>query len=237
MTNHQTSAPRGPGAAGSYLAEMAAGGYDADAVGPFHLHMVPWLLARAGVRRDATVVDIGAGQGHGLIPLRRAGWTDLVAVDREELNFARFRDELGARALCCDVATEPLPLDSASVDAILSLHLIEHLHDPALLLGECARVLRPDGCLFLVTPDWRKQLREFYRDPTHVRPYDKVSIARLLRAHGFDVDVHSWKSAFGLGRLQAYRWLPRLGMIGSDLLAVARPRASASSHVPFAKSA
>ncbi len=206
---------------------MAAGGYSPDAVGPFHAHMIPWLFERHGVARDAAVVDVGAGQGHGLIPLHRAGWRNLVAVDRDPLHFERFRAELGFRTFECDVEHEPLPLESASVDAVLMMHLIEHLFDPNHVLGELFRVLRGGGVLFVVTPDWRKQVKEFYRDPTHVRPYDKVAMARLLRAHSFEPTLHSWKSAWGLGRLQAYRWLPRLGLIGSDLLAVARrPRAA-----------
>lgn len=209
-------------AAAGYLSEMAAGGYDMDSIGPFHARMIPWLLEHSGVRREDTVVDIGAGQGHGLIPLHRAGWRSLIAVDRDAYNFERFEAELGFRTLRCDIEREPLALEGESVDAVMMMHLIEHLADPTHALSECFRVLRPGGSLFVVTPDWRKQLKEFYRDPTHVHPYDKQAMARLLRGHGFEASLHSWKAAFGLGRLQAYRWFPRLGMIGSDLLAVAR---------------
>lgn len=205
-----------------YLDEMARGGYRPEAVGPFHRRMVPWLLERHGVPREGTVVDVGAGQGHGLIPLAAAGWRDLVAVDRDPFNFERFRTELGCRTLRCDVAREPLSLPDASAAAVLSLHLIEHLPDPSLFLAEIHRILAPGAPLFLVTPDWRKQYKTFYRDPTHVRPYDRVSLARLLAMHGFESRVGAWKSAFGLGRIRAYRLWPRLGAIGSDLLAVAR---------------
>lgn len=204
-----------------YLKEMAAGGYAPETVGAFHLHMVPSLLEMHGVAQDATVADIGAGQGHGLIPLLRAGWTDLVAVDRDPFNLERFERELGFRAVQCDVERESLALEDDEVDAVLCLHLIEHLQSPDNLLQEVRRVLRPGGKLFLVTPDWRKQMRTFYRDPTHVRPYDRVSLERLLRMHELEVETSAWGSAFGLGRLQAYRHFPRLGLIGRDLLAVA----------------
>jgi hypothetical protein len=70
-------------------------------------------------------------------------------------------------------------------------------------------------------PDWRKQFKTFYRDPTHLRPYDKDSIARLLRVHNFNASVFSWGSAFGLGRLKSYIWFAKLGMIGQDILAIA----------------
>ena len=167
------------------------------------------------------MLDIGAGQGHGLIPLAAGGWTRLIAADRDPYNLEHFERELGFQTLVCDVERDPLDLETGGADAVLCLHLIEHLQEPGNLLREVARVLRPGGNLFLVTPDWRKQYRTFYRDPTHVRPYDKVALGRLLRMHAFDVQLHSWGSAFGLGRLQAYRRFPRLGMIGRDILAVA----------------
>lgn len=205
-----------------YLREMAEGGYRPESVGPFHRYMVPWILAREGIGRDATVLDVGAGQGHGLLPLAEAGFTDLVAADRDPYNLERFEREHGFRTLACDVEREPLALADASVDAVLCMHLIEHLQSPENLLREVRRVLRPGGTAFLVTPDWRKQVKTFYRDPTHVRPYDRVALERLLRMSGFDARVGSWGAAFGLGRLGTYRRFPRTGLIGRDLLAVAR---------------
>jgi SAM-dependent methyltransferase len=204
----------------SYLDEMAEQGYHMDSIGRFHEVMLPWLLGSHGIDRGATVLDIGAGHGHCLIPLHGAGWTRLVAVDVDARNFAAFRERFSIDGLRCDAASEPLPVPDATASAILCFHLIEHLPSPANLLAECSRVLRQGGKLFLVTPDWRKQYRTFWRDPTHLRPYDKESIARLLRMYGLQPQLHSWGSRFGLGHLGAYRWSPRLGMIGIDLLAV-----------------
>jgi hypothetical protein len=82
-------------------------------------------------------------------------------------------------------------------------------------------VLGKSRAIALVTPDWRKQYKTFWRDPTHVHPYDRESIARLLRMHGFrHVQTCAWGSAYGLGRMGAYRLLPRLGLIGRDLLSI-----------------
>ncbi|MCC6212793.1 MAG: class I SAM-dependent methyltransferase [Burkholderiales bacterium] len=213
----------------SYLDEMAEQGYHMDSIDSFHEVMVPWLLASQGVDRNATVIDIGAGHGHCLIPLHRSGWTRLLAVDIDDRNFTAFGDRFDIEGHRCDIATEPLPVVDASAGVILCFHLIEHLSSPSNLLAECARVLQPAGKLFLVTPDWRKQYRTFWRDPTHLRPYDKEAIARLLRMHGLQPELHSWGSRYGLGRLGAYRWSPRLGMIGADLLAVGTRQMNAAT--------
>jgi SAM-dependent methyltransferase len=204
----------------SYLGEMAEQGYSMDAIDDFHRFMLPWLLGSHGVDRAETVLDIGAGHGHCLVPLHDGGWSKLVALDVDSRNFAAFADKLGIESLLCDISRERIALADGSVGAVLCFNLIEHLPAPGNLLAECCRVLRPGGLLFLVTPDWRKQYRTFWRDPTHLRPFDKEAIARLFRMHGLQPRIHSWGSRFGLGRLRAYRASPALGMIGADLLAI-----------------
>ncbi|MHA1569000.1 MAG: class I SAM-dependent methyltransferase [Alphaproteobacteria bacterium] len=205
-----------------YLKEMAESGYAPHSVGPFHRHMIPWLLRHHGVDSSETVVDIGAGQGHALIPLREEGWRDLVAVDRDDWNFELFRAQYDIRTLRCDIASEKLALKDASAGAVVCMHVIEHLATPDMLLSEAWRVLKPGKHLFLVTPDWNKSVRTFWDDPTHRHPYSRRALARVLRMHGFDATVHGWNACYGMGRLQAYRLWPRLGMIGVQMLAVGR---------------
>lgn len=47
-----------------------------------------------------------------------------------------------------------LPFSSSCFDLVLSHSVIEHVHSAERYLQECARVLRPDGVLFLQTPPW-----------------------------------------------------------------------------------
>jgi len=204
----------------SYLKEMSDQGYNSERIGSFHEFMLPWLLSSNNVAKNECVVDIGAGLGHGLIPLHHKGWNRLVAVDVEEYNFPLFREKYGITTALCNITSQRLDLESESAGAVLCFHVIEHLQDPDILLKEIYRVLKSNGILFLVTPDWRKQYKSFWRDPKHVHPYDKISIARILRIYRFLPKVFSWNSRYGLGRIKAYRWFPRLGMIGEDLIAI-----------------
>ena len=209
----------------SYLREMAEQGYDPSSIGPFHRTMIPYVLALAGVKRDELVADVGAAQGHCIISAAQAGYSNLAVVDVEAQNFELFSTSYQIRCYLRDVEGDPLPFADNEVGAIVCFHLIEHLGKPDNFVREAFRSLKPNGVLALVTPDWRKQYKTFWRDPTHVHPYDKESISRLLRIQRFkEVRTHSWGSAYGLGRLEAYRWAPRLGMIGRDMLALAFKR-------------
>jgi SAM-dependent methyltransferase len=208
-----------------YLGEMSDQGYHAGAIGLFHKIMIPYLVRSMGIGAEDLVVDIGAGHGHALIPLFHAGFRNLVAVDREDVSFDLFAKKYGIGCCMCDLTKDRIPIGDGSVGGALCLHMIEHLSSPENLLREIVRILKPGGAFCIVTPDWRKQYRTFYRDPTHVRPYDREGIARLLRMYDFrSIEVGSWGSAWGLGRLGAYRFFPHLGMIGADLLARGRKR-------------
>lgn len=204
----------------AYLDEMSTQGYTTTSIGPFHRHMLPWLLQHYDIDRNSPVLDIGCGQGHTSLPLIEAGWREVHGVDRSDTSFATLSAR-GLKPVLCDVGTTSLPFPAESFGAVVSFHVVEHLNDTTLYISEARRVLRPGGRFFVVTPDWKKTYLSFWEDPTHVRPYDKVSISRLLRMHQFDVTTHSWAPRYGSGRVRAYRWWPKLGMIGRELLAVA----------------
>jgi len=76
-----------------------------------------------------------------------------------------------------------IPMDDESVDGILSTQVLEHVFEPARLMTEFRRVLKPDGALVLSLPF-------FY--PLHEQPYDfyrftEFAVRRLLDTTGFQV--------------------------------------------------
>ena len=206
-----------------YLQEMAENGYSLDDVGDYHRTMVPYLIKRAGIVSDDLVVDIGSASGHYLVPLFESGYKNLIAVDIDEYNFEKFNTEYGVKCYKANIETECLPLPDATVNAILAIHLIEHLNKPGLLLEESYRLLVTGGRIVFITPNWRKQVKIFWRDPTHVHPYDKVALARLVRSFGFKIEyIDNDGSRLGLDRLKLYRIFPWIGkIIGRDILLVA----------------
>lgn len=205
-----------------YLMEMAESGYNPSSMCSFHCFMMPYLMQRHCIEKNYVIADIGAGQGHGLIPLHNAGWKNLIAVDIDNLNFDLFKNKYGIDCHLCDINSQRLPFENESVDAVINFWVISSLKTPFNLLRESHRILKKGGIIFIVESDWKKELKVFWEDPMHIHPYDKVGIARLLRMYDFSPHVYSWGTAFGLGRLKIYRWLPALGMIGSAMLAVGR---------------
>ena len=80
--------------------------------------------------------------------------------------------------------------EPASVSAVTSFHVVEHVRIPQLLemIAVAFRVLEPGGRLILETPNPTNLLvgsATFYRDPTHLRPIHPDLLAFLVGEAGF----------------------------------------------------
>lgn len=78
-----------------------------------------------------------------------------------------------------------LPVHDASIDIAVSLAVIEHLGKPDNFVSEIFRCLKPGGIVYLSTPNFMLDWKNFYNDPTHVKPYTPVSLEELLRLNDF----------------------------------------------------
>jgi arsenite methyltransferase len=106
----------------------------------------------AEVPRGGVAADIGFGGGLGLqLLLDRVGADGVVhgielADDMLNRARSRFRRELGAGRLKLDNGSlTALPLDDASIDAVITLNTVYFISELDTACAELARVLRPGG--------------------------------------------------------------------------------------------
>ena len=114
----------------------------------------------------AKLLDAGCGLGYFTEAFRELG-IDAVGIDSE-----------------IDFEKDEFPFKE-QFDVVFTKSVIEHLNKPDNFISEIYKVLKPGGRVVVMTPDWQSQMRIFYNDYTHVRPYDKDSLKYLLEVYNF----------------------------------------------------
>lgn len=76
-----------------------------------------------------------------------------------------------------------LPLADASVDAVLSTQVLEHVADPRAHLDECHRVIRPGGRMLLSTHG----IMVYHPDPVDYWRWTCAGLQRIVAEAGFEV--------------------------------------------------
>jgi SAM-dependent methyltransferase len=76
---------------------------------------------------------------------------------------------------------KPLPIETASYDAVLLINVLEHVFEYRALLSECARVLRPGGKIVIIVPF----LFPYHASPNDFHRYSAETLARALGIAGF----------------------------------------------------
>lgn len=78
--------------------------------------------------------------------------------------------------------TKPLPFADASVEAIFTEHMVEQLTytESLALARECARVLRPDGVLRIVVPDFERYMRSYAEGDDFIETVHPGQLTPLL---------------------------------------------------------
>ena len=101
--------------------------------------------------RGQRLLNVGCGTGGFNRVAEQAGaiaWG--VDADPEAVDIGAARVPVG-RILCAEA--ESLPLPDRSFDVVYCFSTLEHVADPGRALSEMVRVLRPDGALYLHTPN------------------------------------------------------------------------------------
>lgn len=136
------------------------------------------------------LLDFGCGWGSVLNAARTAGWRATgIEVDERKVAFCK---EHGLDAVYGDLLARPFA--AGSFDAAIAEQVFEHLYAPVEYMAELHRVLKPRGLLYVAVPNFggiAAKLRgadwEYVHPASHVRYFDRASLADLANRCGFDV--------------------------------------------------
>jgi SAM-dependent methyltransferase len=142
------------------------------------------------VSPGARVLDIGCGPGG--TTLAYAPGRDVLATDSspESLRWARQRGLTVAAMDASRLAVAP-----QSVDAVVALDILEHVHDDAAVVREAYRTLRPGGVLVLTVPAYQFLWSNHDEAVGHLRRYTRRPLVKMVQESGFQITVGEYTMA------------------------------------------
>ena len=109
----------------------------------------PWILKR--LRTSSTVLDVGCGAGFLSNELALAGHK-VTGIDLSESSLAVAHRYDKTQTVTYTVANAfELPFPDESFDVLCAMDFLEHVEDPAKVIKEFSRVLKPGGKFFFHT--------------------------------------------------------------------------------------
>jgi SAM-dependent methyltransferase len=170
---------------------------------PWRLYHAPIVAALERALSESpgpSVLNLGSGPFFELARLRDSGRRFTVCdIDARAIELAkqRYTTRLaGADVLGPDGS---LPYPDHSFDALVSMDVIEHVPEPLAWVREALRVLKPNGLLFLTTPNYGShslrlientaleavaRLQHFSRKHLHPSKMDEARLSRVLHEAG-----------------------------------------------------
>jgi len=180
-----------------------------------------WIVTAHEFQPVTRMLDVGCGDGTAARYL--GGKAGVIVGTDIAAQACRVADGHGMRTAVSSLDGACLPFATASFDAVTCLDVIEHLLDPAHVMRELSRVLRPGGRCYVSTVNiryakftwqlvfngffpWTSSDREAY-DGGHLHYFAARNLAELGRAAGLRVVRHVGvvPSAGRLRRLQPLR--------------------------------
>lgn len=179
--------------------------------------------APPGVNRR--LLELGCGLGH-LLGLLAADF-ECVGVDIAPYSIEQLRRHAPRAEGHVMSADDLSAFGDGEFSAVVALHLVEHLPDPAGTLRQVNRISRPGGALLLATPNPNYSLRRFKdpltdaigKDPTHINVQPPDQWRAWVEASGYQVLRHFGDGLWDVPYVPVLPRAVQFGLFGLPALA------------------
>ena len=157
------------------------------------------------------ILDVGCNIGIHLNGFSNSGFRkeNCFGIDKTEYI------STGKIIRICNLEKDKIPFENNFFDYAFSKSVIEHIYNTENFLSEIYRILKPNGKIVIMTPDWESRYKNFFEVHDHIHPFTRRALQEALKEFGFEnVDV---KKFYQLPLLWKYPCLKILARLTSLL--------------------
>jgi 2-polyprenyl-3-methyl-5-hydroxy-6-metoxy-1,4-benzoquinol methylase len=172
-------------------------------------------ILKALPRRPGSYLDVGCGDGRFLRVMESEGVprAECHGLELDPRPVARLAAE--GFSVWGERVEECARIPDGTLDLVTMFHVIEHVGDPGAVAASIYRWLAPGGVFALETPnldslDARLFKRTYwggYHIPRHWHLFTPESVARMLRARGFEVVATRYQTGHSFWMYSMHHWL------------------------------
>ena len=141
------------------------------------------FLQKYYIAEQSTILEIGARHCHFINQIKGA---EKHALDISTDIVERVERGVIPHVRSC---TAMLDLEDDYFDVVFMSNVFEHLtrRESVLALAEIKRVLKRNGILIAIQPNFKYCWREYFDDPTHIQIFTHLGVSELIRSSGLSV--------------------------------------------------
>lgn len=158
---------------------------------------MPFELATLAALPKGKLLDVGCGSGNALMLAKNLGW-DVTGLEIDS-NAVKAAREQGFNVIEGDY--RKLEQFEESFDCVICSHVLEHVHQPLMLLTLLSKTLKSQGTLLLSLPNAKSHMRNQFGEnwraleaPRHLGIPALQKVITILQTEGFtqiqQVDIY-----------------------------------------------
>ena len=143
--------------------------------------------------KEASVLDIGCGDGSALLSLKELGWKDLYGTEIDPEQCKKLEEKNIKTFNLVDILD--IKVKAETFDLIRMSHTLEHMYNPNEAMEKSFELLKNGGSLLIAVPNFDSLASRIFGKyfcglqlPTHLYHFNKKVLIQMVEDKGFVVE-------------------------------------------------